>query len=85
MTPLTSHEPTKKPRIDSLDDTAIPELAPAPMSFCASANNSLALSTQVRKQTLSVCVCVYLCGSVCIDVATWKNPLHCEKLTLLYV
>ncbi|GAA6097878.1 6-phosphofructo-2-kinase/fructose-2,6-bisphosphatase 3 isoform X4 [Tachysurus ichikawai] len=46
VTPLTSHEPTKKPRIDSLDDTAIPELAPAPMSFCASANNSLALSTQ---------------------------------------
>ncbi|XP_053544339.1 6-phosphofructo-2-kinase/fructose-2,6-bisphosphatase 3 isoform X2 [Ictalurus punctatus] len=46
VTPLTSHEPTKRPRMDSLDDAAIPELTPAPMSFCASATNPLALSTQ---------------------------------------
>ncbi|KAM9467979.1 6-phosphofructo-2-kinase/fructose-2,6-bisphosphatase 3 [Clarias gariepinus] len=52
ITPLTSHEPTKKPRIDNLDDAAIPELTPAPLSFCASANSSLALSTQEMKPSL---------------------------------
>ncbi|XP_066524393.1 6-phosphofructo-2-kinase/fructose-2,6-bisphosphatase 3 isoform X1 [Hoplias malabaricus] len=44
VTPLSSHEPTKKPRIDSLEDPTIPELTPAPLTFCA--NGSIALATQ---------------------------------------
>uniref|UniRef100_A0A8B9H986 6-phosphofructo-2-kinase/fructose-2,6-biphosphatase 3 n=1 Tax=Astyanax mexicanus TaxID=7994 RepID=A0A8B9H986_ASTMX len=47
VTPLTSHEPTKKPRIDTLDDPTIPELTPAPLTFCATTNSSIALTTQV--------------------------------------
>ncbi|XP_062852737.1 6-phosphofructo-2-kinase/fructose-2,6-bisphosphatase 3 isoform X1 [Trichomycterus rosablanca] len=46
VTPLTSHEPTKKLRMEGLDDPSIPELTPAPLPFCASANNSITLSTQ---------------------------------------
>ncbi|XP_007235038.2 6-phosphofructo-2-kinase/fructose-2,6-bisphosphatase 3 isoform X3 [Astyanax mexicanus] len=50
VTPLTSHEPTKKPRIDALDDPTIPELTPAPLTFCATTNSSIALTTQNLKR-----------------------------------
>ena len=74
MTPLTSHEPTKKPRIDALDDPTIPELTPAPLTFCATTNGSLALTTQVP-----MALCVHLC--LCMSVYVFAAPqfLHCSN------
>ncbi|XP_036375847.1 6-phosphofructo-2-kinase/fructose-2,6-bisphosphatase 3-like isoform X1 [Megalops cyprinoides] len=37
VTPLTSHEPTKKPRLDGLEDHAIPESPSGPLCQCRSA------------------------------------------------
>uniref|UniRef100_A0A8C1F8E9 6-phosphofructo-2-kinase/fructose-2,6-biphosphatase 3 n=1 Tax=Cyprinus carpio carpio TaxID=630221 RepID=A0A8C1F8E9_CYPCA len=47
VTPLTSPEPNKKPRIEGLDDTIIREVTPTQLTLCTASHTTLALSTQV--------------------------------------
>ncbi|XP_035257217.1 6-phosphofructo-2-kinase/fructose-2,6-bisphosphatase 3-like isoform X2 [Anguilla anguilla] len=50
ITPLSTHEPIKKPRIDGLDDRPIPGAPPAPPSHCGTSPLPLALSRQNLKR-----------------------------------
>uniref|UniRef100_A0A673N0I5 6-phosphofructo-2-kinase domain-containing protein n=1 Tax=Sinocyclocheilus rhinocerous TaxID=307959 RepID=A0A673N0I5_9TELE len=47
VTPLTSPEPNKKPRIEGLDDTIVREVTPTQLTLCSTSHTTLALSTQV--------------------------------------
>jgi len=53
VTPLTSPEPNKKPRIDGLDDPIIREVTPAQLTLCSTSHTTLALSTQVSQSYCS--------------------------------
>ncbi|XP_042578218.1 6-phosphofructo-2-kinase/fructose-2,6-bisphosphatase 3 isoform X3 [Cyprinus carpio] len=46
VTPLTSPEPNKKPRIEGLDDPILREVTPAQLTLCSASHTTLALSTQ---------------------------------------
>uniref|UniRef100_A0A671NV78 6-phosphofructo-2-kinase/fructose-2,6-bisphosphatase 3-like n=1 Tax=Sinocyclocheilus anshuiensis TaxID=1608454 RepID=A0A671NV78_9TELE len=47
VTPLTSPEPNKKPRIEGLDDTIVREVTPTQLTLCSTSHTTLTLSTQV--------------------------------------
>uniref|UniRef100_A0AAY4EN57 6-phosphofructo-2-kinase domain-containing protein n=1 Tax=Denticeps clupeoides TaxID=299321 RepID=A0AAY4EN57_9TELE len=47
VTPLTSPEPLKKPRIDGLEESIIPETVPKTLSLCAAAHLPLAMASPV--------------------------------------
>ncbi|KAI1888071.1 hypothetical protein AGOR_G00181270 [Albula goreensis] len=53
VTPLTSPEPTKKPRFDMLDDHIIPEVTRTTLSRCATSPLPLTLSAQNLKRSSS--------------------------------
>uniref|UniRef100_A0A8C2BIR2 6-phosphofructo-2-kinase/fructose-2,6-biphosphatase 3 n=1 Tax=Cyprinus carpio TaxID=7962 RepID=A0A8C2BIR2_CYPCA len=56
VTPLTSPEPNKKPRIEGLDDPILREVTPAQLTMCSASHTTLALSTQVSHS-----YCLYIC------------------------
>uniref|UniRef100_A0A8C1K202 6-phosphofructo-2-kinase/fructose-2,6-biphosphatase 3 n=1 Tax=Cyprinus carpio TaxID=7962 RepID=A0A8C1K202_CYPCA len=56
VTPLTSPEPNKKPRIEGLDDPILREVTPAQLTLCSASHTTLALSTQVSHS-----YCLYIC------------------------
>ncbi|XP_056604562.1 6-phosphofructo-2-kinase/fructose-2,6-bisphosphatase 3 isoform X2 [Triplophysa dalaica] len=49
VTPLTSPEPNKKPRMEGLDES-IREMSPVPFSLCSTSHTTLTLSTQNLKK-----------------------------------
>ncbi|XP_028810345.1 6-phosphofructo-2-kinase/fructose-2,6-bisphosphatase 3 isoform X4 [Denticeps clupeoides] len=53
VTPLTSPEPLKKPRIDGLEESIIPETVPKTLSLCAAAHLPLAMASPVLHAELS--------------------------------
>uniref|UniRef100_A0A4W4ETK1 6-phosphofructo-2-kinase domain-containing protein n=1 Tax=Electrophorus electricus TaxID=8005 RepID=A0A4W4ETK1_ELEEL len=59
VTPLTSHEPAKKPRVDAQDGHATPDLPPAPLTFCATATPSRCLHRCAINDSLLL-TCVYV-------------------------
>ncbi|CAM4566825.1 unnamed protein product [Leuciscus chuanchicus] len=55
VTPLTSPEPNKKPRIEGLDDPIVREVTPAQLTLCSTSHTTLALSTQNLKKCSMEC------------------------------